>query len=46
MKLAMAHMIVTFDMELVEGMQAWDRGQKIYNGWLQPPLFVRLKKRV
>ncbi|CAK3813169.1 cytochrome P450 [Lecanosticta acicola] len=45
MKLAMVYLIMTFSMELCEGMQGWDQGQKIYNGWLQPPLMVRLRKR-
>jgi hypothetical protein len=44
-KLLLTHLIWNFDMELDEGTEHWDVGQKLFNGWLQPDLPVLLNKR-
>lgn len=45
MKLLLTHIIWNFDMELDEGVEDWNVGQKVYNGWIQPELLVRLHER-
>lgn len=44
-KLTLTNLLHTFDMKLGEGATDWEKGQKVYNGWVQPPLPVVLKRR-
>lgn len=43
-KLVLTRLIWEFDMELGDGTEDWALDQRIFNGWLQPPLPVSLKK--
>ena len=45
-KLALAHLLWGFDMELGKGTTNWEKDQKIYNGWVQPALPIVLKRRM
>jgi hypothetical protein len=45
-KLTLAHLLWRFDMALGESAENWAVGQRIYNGWIQPPLPVVLKRRM
>ncbi|KAH7322452.1 cytochrome P450 [Stachybotrys elegans] len=44
-KLTLAHLLWRFDLSLGEGTDRWAIGQRVYNGWIQPPLPIILKKR-
>ncbi|KAI1413683.1 cytochrome P450 [Hypoxylon sp. FL1857] len=44
-KLALAHLLWRFEMKLGEGTENWAKGQRIYNGWIQPALPVLMEKR-
>jgi cytochrome P450 len=45
-KLTLAHLLWRFDMAPGENTENWAVGQRIYNGWIQPPLPVVLKRRM
>ena len=42
----LANLIWHFDMKLGDGVQDWAVNQKMFNGWVQPPLPVLLEKRL
>ncbi|KAJ2992986.1 hypothetical protein NUW58_g1986 [Xylaria curta] len=44
-KLTIAHLLWRFDLKLGEGTKDWAVGQRLYNGWVQPPLPVIMNKR-
>lgn len=43
MRLILARLFYSFDLELREDCEDWISGQRHYMAWEKPPLFVRLK---
>jgi hypothetical protein len=44
MRLILAKMLFTFDMELDEQSKDWMTGQKVYGLWKKPALTVKLQR--
>ncbi|KAI0001226.1 cytochrome P450 [Xylariaceae sp. FL0662B] len=44
-KLTLAHLLWRFNLKLGSGTENWAVGQRIYNGWIQPPLPVLVEER-
>jgi hypothetical protein len=45
-KMTLAHLFWRFDLALGEGAENWGVDQLVYNGWVQPPLPVAIKRRL
>ena len=43
MRLILAKLLWRFDLNLLEGMEGWMQGQKVFGFWAKPPLMCRLE---